>query len=303
MFKRKYNIHVYKDSHGIERKPFDIGKDGTLDELKRAVEEARGKNRSGYHKGAEDQWTMYEGAVAAFKEGRPENLQAILQDPDAFSVPERYSMIQTPSRYKFLEKAIDGAEDPAAAVTLALAGIPAEERQDMLDDLLCATVCYLKNEKLVEGLLGAGADPQADLSGFTGLTLARAIEASQTPAVIKRLVDNGADFDDAAFAMMSNNWGADNLAKLNVYKLQLFGTPLSGPAAAEASADDAELRDVIRDMRAEMKALTQEVRSLREELAAATAPNTTRAAAEAPASQTPAASAARVNYKNVLGGP
>src|SRR4051812_21765464 len=107
-----------------KQKPYDIGLSGTAAEFSKACGKARVKKRV----------AMQEGALAAFRQGQPENLQALFENP-------RESGLELDANYSYqaaviFHKLAEDGGDAAAAISLALAKAPPDEKQKMLDTAL-----------------------------------------------------------------------------------------------------------------------------------------------------------------------
>jgi len=204
-----------------EPTPFEIGLNGTADELRHANEKAGNrKDQKGAHIGDWDQRDLQRGAILAFQEGRPENLQTILANPSEFDVKSS-QCTEKMNCEKILLDLIKGSDNATFIIMLALAKVPTgQEKQDYLNRHLYYSVCdeYKgRGEDLVAAYLKAGADANAEL-GYNkakGATLARAVDNNWPQPVIELLCKHGANFDDSLQLMEANSWHPDAIKNLN----------------------------------------------------------------------------------------
>ncbi len=225
--------------------PFEIGKNGTVDELFLANNAALAKSD------APAQKELQRGAIEAFNDGRPGNIQTILSNPDTFKTWSYYPKDRKDPAIEILIALTAEGERSAEIINLALDQLSEERKQQVLDKTLLEVVRgYNYVESFVTALLEAGADVNAAFDGFKGLILARAVEKTQPPAVIELLYKNAASFDDALFVMQANNWNEELVKKLKIYREKMTGQPAT------------EEGEVLQ----ELKLLRQEIAEMRQDL-------------------------------------
>ena len=207
--------------------PFEIGKNGTVEQLLQANETALGKGDI-----AVQQSSLREGALAAFQEGRPENLQTILSCPQEFSIGHYGAR-------NIFYILIKGKDDPVAVIKLALDKVPAPEQQEILDEALYAAVdcdSYERDKDLISALLQMGADTNIERNGLPGLVMALAITNAFHPDIIKLLYDNGASFKDAENRInIRTYWDKDNLRATSIGRLKTYREQITGEPATDES--------------------------------------------------------------------
>ena len=161
----------------VEEKPtpFDIGKDGTVEEFraanKQAVEhttkqESRDtKGEFVKHLGAADQKALREGAIQAFLGGRSENLQMVMQDPAEFGIRDSWARgiladlaakEYNNVRETILSEVIKRSNDLPADIQRLLEIFPQQgaqvAAQEILDYALRQVVSVSGKENVVENL-------------------------------------------------------------------------------------------------------------------------------------------------------
>ncbi len=220
--------------------PFEIGKDGTVEELCAANDKA--KNKMGgaydlYYMGGSDQRELQNGAIEAFKEGRTDNLQCILANPAKFMVCDHSSFYPVDSEKIFdqlIKGVTTGSDDQATIITLAMDKFPEQSKQACLDgSLLRAVTDHYYGDDLVAALLKAGAGANAEVQGFKGFVLAKAIESVRMVPTIELLYKAGANFDDALFCIQANKWDEANIRSLKAYREKVTGKPSTIEVAPE----------------------------------------------------------------------
>jgi len=237
-----------------ELAPFDIGLNGTVEEFREANQKALdNKSKSGEHFGAQEQRELQKGAIKAFQEGRPENVQTLLANPDEFQVRDSYYTKEDIAREKILSELVSGNDRPVAVVLLALAKIPAQDQQEVLNRALLAVIRnYTKVETFAGTLIEAGADANAEFDGFKGAILAWAVSKSQPLPVIELLCKKGANFEDTLFLLRTKDWKAETATKLKVYREKITGEP----ATIEVKPE------VLQQMQDQIKELTERLNHL-----------------------------------------
>ncbi|MBU6475834.1 MAG: hypothetical protein KGL10_08110 [Alphaproteobacteria bacterium] len=138
---------------------------------------------------------LKKGAIDAFLDGRPENLQEIIAHPQDFAESQH----QEPDALvaKTIIQLLDKTPD-AGVPLLALAKVDRKNRQDILNDTLYKLVNeYTGFETEMSALLEAGADAGCNSS----IVLAAAIHKQRPAAIIDMLTEHGASYQ-AAFERM-----------------------------------------------------------------------------------------------------
>ncbi len=142
---------------------------------------------------------LKKGAIEAFLDGHPENLQEMLAQPQEF-LEDRYQN-EKEFRNRLLIQLADKMPD-AGVPLLALAKVGKEARQEILNDALYTLVNdYDDVEKETSALLAAGADA----SYSSSITLAAAIHKGKPAAVIDMLLENGASYQAALERMQAHS--------------------------------------------------------------------------------------------------
>jgi hypothetical protein len=248
-----------------KKSPFETGKGGTIEELRAENQKAEKMRLRG--DAADLRLNLISGAAEALCEGRPENIQTLLAERDTFKL--KYTQIRN-AFYRLAEEKEGGST--VNKIDLALEKVPAQEKQDILNQTLCAVVDYAyedKDEALIAALLKAGADANAEFDGQPGRILATAISNSFPTAIIKLMYDSGAPFEDALFRISTRPyWDAENRRESAITKLKAYREVICGAAAAEA---DDKTQKMIRELQEQVADLTTEVRALREGRPAAAA--------------------------------
>jgi len=236
------------------QRAFDTGLNGTAEDFCKANEAARNKLGGDYgyhHVGDQEQRKLQKGALQAFQEGRPGNLQAMLAKPSDFTIYDYYGSSETVDCEKILSGLINGNDRQVAIITLALLKVPEPEKQEYLNQRLYNSVREnYYGEELVSTLLQAGANANGDFGGFTGAILARAIENSRPQAVVDLLYKAGASFEEALFYMKAKKWDDKEIKALKAYQQKITGKPVTVEVEPEILL---EMRQMIAD-------LTEEVR-------------------------------------------
>jgi len=242
---------------GRKSKSHEIGLNGTAEEFRKANKRAINKKGSGYYgsyRGTEAQKELRKGALQAFHEGRPENIQIALLYSNEFKIHEGYVQnapdVEKNPCENILSELIKGGADPLDVINLALlANTAQDKRQAVLDNSLLKAIM---NEidaggAFIAALLNAGADANASVKGYKGFTLVRAVEKNQPLSVIEMLYKKGASFDDALESMKANGWEDKMINRVKVLREKFTGQP-----ADEVSASVAELRKEIAQLREQL---------------------------------------------------
>ena len=235
--------------------PFEIGKDRTAEEFCLA-------NKQAFDKHSPDaQRELYRGAIQAFKEGRPENIQTVLSNPEEFKIFSYYykninalGTTEIPPQETLLAL-IEGSDDPAANVILAIAKV--SERQSFLNDTLHRVVQEKDAETLADALLKAGADANAEYDGSPGLILARAASEGQPRPMIELLLKNGANFADTLYMMGIKGWEEDSIKKVKIHRQEITGQP---------ATEEGELLEAVGLLRKELAEMQEDITSMAERL-------------------------------------
>jgi hypothetical protein len=219
-------------------------KAGGLKELKDAVKQA------------DSVWDMHQqlcfyyaamyGAIAALNEGRPENMQALLSDPEMIDLGLGR---QTPGRLRALlldemlilkqegGYSIDLSSNAEAVkvINIAFEKVSSDEKKEALSEELFRYVTAIRYKTPVSDLdvlnvlLECGADPAFDKSH----AFAEAI-AKQPAPIVELLFRHGGKFDEALERMEASDltWGSyqpEHIEKLKEYKMSLI--PPEAPLA------------------------------------------------------------------------
>ena len=235
--KNKGNKNTSAQESAVDKRtPFEIGKNGTVDELREANNKALAKvDHWGDHTGGEEQLELQRGAVETFKEGHVENLQAIFSRVPEFTI--RYMYSTEFASESILSDLTEGSDRPADIITLAMDKIPEDERQAFLDNTLLRAVSNCAGaENFISTLLKMGADVNTG-SGDPGLVLINAVQAAQTQAVVELLCKNGASFKDALFLMETKGYEEQSINKLKVYREAITGEPATEERKLQQTMD------------------------------------------------------------------
>lgn len=222
-----------------KRTPYEIGRDGSVDELRAAL-----KNINVFDaKNAGAAYEARRGAVDAFLQGQPEKVAALLADPDSFATSREYG-----ANASLRDVLACLAADPAQAdarIASAYEQVPEELRQKALDEALLIHIyrTTAATPAVIEGLLSAGADVH---QAPKGRILARAVAEGLPVAIIQTLLVKGAIFRDALFYAAEQRWPDDKIARIQTYQEQL-----TDENAANA-----------RQLAEQLKTLTEELRTL-----------------------------------------
>ncbi len=197
---------------------------------------------------------LQNGAIAAFREGHPENIQTLLAHPDLFplNIPPQQMLCN-------LTKNVEDSEDKAAVILVAIDKIPEEQKQKFLDKTLSdvfTTVEFHGEEPFITALITVGADANAVIAGAPGRAMAMAVTNGYPQTVIGLLHENGAKFEDALLRIQTKPfWDKDNRRELAVHKLKTYREAITGEPAVQES-----------DVAKELGQLRAEIAALRDEL-------------------------------------
>ncbi len=215
--------------------PFEIGLHGSIETFyqanKQAVEHlTKRESHDKYSEfimylGAKDQRELRRGAVQAFHEGRPENIQTALLYGAEFGIHDSYVSLYPKypedARQNILSDLINGGNDPSDVINLVLLlNVADDERQAVLDRALLSIIrkSLPGGEPYIAALLNVGADPNAGEDGYKGMTLAASLNYNQPLSVIDMLYKNGASFDDAIESMKINNWSSQSINRMKILR-------------------------------------------------------------------------------------
>ncbi len=226
---------------------FEIGKSGTVEEFTAANKEAFDLKM-----GARQE-ELLKGAVSAFLEGNPENVQEMIKNHDSFKIyswPSTNKDMATEALFQVTK----GSSDPGSIIELALLNVAEDKKQSNLEHRLFNAIYYgIGDEAFVGNLLKAGAPANGVSSqGFAGYMLAGAISNSRSPAVVEALYKNGASFKDALFMMQANDFKEETIKRLKVYRENITGEPAMIEVTPETMQ---QLMEMVSDLTKEVKDL------------------------------------------------
>ncbi len=202
-----------------------------------------------------DAGKLLQGAIQAFNEGRPENVQHILTNPQKFRTYRDYYGNNVDVATQTLTTLVTGKDYAVEILTLALAKVPAEAKQDILNQTLVSHIFNSgkPSETFINTLIEAGADANAPTKdGFKGHVLAFAVEKSKPLPVIELLYKNGASFDDALFLMQVKKWKKESMDNLKVYREKVTGQP---------ATEEGEILKVLKLLREDIAEMTKRLPS------------------------------------------
>jgi hypothetical protein len=220
---------------------FSIGKKRSPDKLLKALcstksvdWETKSKNDS-----------LLDGAVEAFHEGRPENIQkAFLNAESIKNWHYRYPALT------ILQKVAAKSNDKATDINRTIALIPEHDREAILSKALNDAVRKgIGGETFYALLLEAGADANAKIDGYAGAILATAASNKVPISVIELLVNKGASFKDACTTMHSLNYDPASINNLKHFEKQITG----------GAAEEADVSDILREMQEQIRVLTEKL--------------------------------------------
>jgi hypothetical protein len=233
---------------GILKNDFDIGNNGTEEKFVKKL----GKTYT-YASESRKNKLLIGGAVQAFLQGRPENIQAALLHRTKTAGYLPYHNTTADILFDLSEKSTNKLDD----ITLALAKIPEDERKAVLNKVLHDALGeIIGGEPFFSLLLEAGADANAVIDGHPGMLIVRAIDANHPISVIKLLHDSGASFDDARTTMHGKGRDSADIATLDHYQKVLTGkTP--DAETDQPAPEEADTRELLRAILAELKEITR----------------------------------------------
>lgn len=233
---------------GIFKSDFDIGKTATEDKFLQKLR----KERRYIYVTANKNEHLIAGAAQAFFEGRPGNIQAALLHAKTAGRHILHS-----SAVNILFDLSEKSGTKCADITLALAKILEEDRSAVLSNALNEAIEHdIGGEPFFSLLLDAGAEANARICGYQGNIIATAIHAKQPISVTKLLHDRGGSFDDTRTTMLSLGYDANELITLDHYQKELTGKT-TAPEADMPAPEEADMRDVMLEILAELKEITR----------------------------------------------
>jgi len=256
-----------------------FGKDGTTDQFLETLEKVAARNSYWDGKPEDKVNILMDAALEAFFEGHPENIQTALQNFKTITFSKIYRDIScsyrddpafyfiTSTLYKLAEK----SDDKLADITLALAKIPAEDRERLLNKALNTAIYKGIGEKsFFSLLLQSGADANARIDGQPGALLVTAVCSGHptyvAKSIVKLLHDNGASFDDAFTTMDHQNRTANNIKSLKIFQEQIAGKPAAAEAPPSSPVTEEALLKVLEAMQQTQEEMRREIAELRQEL-------------------------------------
>lgn len=203
----------------------EIGQTGTAEEFCRAA--GSGK----------DLLNLQRGAFQAAEKGRFNNIAEMLLNPSLFTISfdggAGHMYITRQDIFNKLIKMRDTRDEQADIIGLALAELPEQKKQEILQEILYDTLLNADYKRYGENflavLLEAGADVNAEFNGFRGEMLARAVSKIQPPSVMELLYNNGgkdkASFKDAFTFMKTHKWKDAEITALKYRQQEITGEP------------------------------------------------------------------------------
>jgi len=251
---------------------YDIGKSGSADKflnefkkLKSYLPDTRRKNQS-----------LIDGAAFAFLQRRPENIQTVISN--AKSIDSRVYPNLIPNVLFQLTR--DGG-DKLSTITLALAKVPEDARQQVLNTALHdALANNIGGVSFFSALLKAGAEPNGAVNGEAGI-LATAISSAAPVSFIKALHDGGAEFDKALDTLHTRGSKTEDVDRLEYYRKQIAADPAAAGEGCKPGIEDAmikvlqtlqQMHDQIGDLTGQVSDLAEKVEHLSAQAANKNAP-------------------------------
>jgi hypothetical protein len=176
---------------------------------------------------------LVQGAMQAFEEGHPENVQTMILH--AKSVESHLEGYKYPSFVPtVLLKLTEKSDDKLAVIDLALAKIPEEDRENILSNALKTAVSRSVGEEPFFALL-CGA---------------------------------GASCDSALSKMQAQGYATDDVDRLKFFQERIEGKTASATAAPQPAAKEVlpAMMDIVQQMQEQMKVITAQVSDLAEEV-------------------------------------
>ncbi len=242
---------------GIFKDYFKIGKTAPPEEFLKTYK-SKAKNTD-YNNNASD---MIAGALKAFGEGQPTNVQAILshvQELESYNYSNMATRVlsQLPEKFGGKDKDLE----------MALAELPEKDRKDFLSKALYTAVNYrIGDDKFCELLLKAGEDANYAVGGHAGIMLVVATCNQQSMNVIKLLHEHGASFDDALMTMHCQNRRNDDIERLKFFQQKLTGAAEQKPAGlASPDLQSDDVRVLLAEILEQMKEITKRLPPLPED--------------------------------------
>lgn len=234
---------------------YEIGRYGTPEQFAQLLQNSKA-NPGGYYE--TDRRDLVDGALRAFHEGRPENIQMVVANPEAVK-SQRYHYV-VPG---VLLKLTEGSSDKLAVIIRALEKVPAEDQQKTLNNALNEALMYgIGDEPFFAALLKSGANANVKVGGYAGGLLAAAACYKHPVSVIKLLHDNGASFEDALHGMHLRGHQTPDIDRLKHYQEKVTGKPaVAAEAACQPGMDKAlvALLETVLHMQEQLVELTKKV--------------------------------------------
>jgi hypothetical protein len=211
------------------------------------------REKRNYKKEAAKNKKVLAGAFEAFRQGRPENIQAYIAD--VANTTSVHGSIDCTGIAKTLLRLTEENSDKPAALDLALEGMTQQQRQKTLNAALlgaCDGMEGIGGDPFYALLLNAGADPNAEMkanyicSAFVGSII------NGKSSLVKLLHESGGNFEKAKPFFDEHSlphW----VGNFKSYRESLEGKP----AAVEAG--DGDLRQAVIEMRQQIEDLTAAV--------------------------------------------
>lgn len=240
----------------FRKKYFNLGKDAPAAELTKIfAAKAASKRASGYPQRLE----MVKGAIEAFREGRPENLQALFADKEAL-----------PS-FNVIPQLWTKSDDKAADLALALEKMPEDDKKEYLHDLIAWAAAYIDyyglgpwTRKDYEVLFEAGATVTPQDTEIMLLM----ISSNAKPDVIELLHEKGIRMQDTILEMLRQNCEDYYIEAARVYKDKFEAAAGAKPPVSEEAF--VQMLEVQKQMAEQIRALTATVARLQKDPAAET---------------------------------
>ena len=245
-------LNAAKDDEQRRSACFNIGKDGTVKEFRDANQTANKKvikYRDYIYEDMRDftgdnaaQQQLFNGAVQAFKDGHPENIQTVFTNLDEFKEIDKprtesamFSMnLGRDFVVDTLKRLTQDSDRPSDIIDLALADVPEQDRQALLNSALrhCVGSNFNGDKTFIAALLQSGANANAEFGDFKGLILGDAVMTGKSQPIVEMLLENGANFNDTLFTMQAQGYKEESINKLRLYRDRITNDPASQETTA-----------------------------------------------------------------------